>query len=205
MGFYLNKEIVIFSNMKVICTLVLICTAFARISADKQTKIELAFTCEEVQDMKDTFMDKFIAYEFKITTNRGSYWNCREQCLDMGGDLLYHSFGEEGLQYHDEIKHLVNQQYDKNFWIGVNDLGVEGSFRMLNGTKFEIGQNSLYDWTDYMNSPDNHDGGEDCVHIWTNYLGLNDLPCSRHEGVFGDGKSLYGLCEIPKLKNCKSN
>ena len=45
--------------MKFICTLALICTTFARISAEIETKVELAFTCDEVQDMKDTFLDKF--------------------------------------------------------------------------------------------------------------------------------------------------
>merc|ERR1712183_548484 len=195
MGFYLNKEIVIFSNMKVICTLVLICTAFARISADKQTKIELAFTCEEVQDIKDTFMDKFITYEFKITPNRGNYWECREQCLDMGGDLLYHSFGEEGEQYHDEIKDLVKGS-GKNFWIGVDDLGREYNFRMLNGTEFKIGKNSLYDWI--LDNPNNAQNS-DCVHIMTDYNGLNDAVCTMYANAMGDGKNVHGICEIPKI------
>ena len=43
-----------------------------------------------------------------MTTNRGNYWQCREQCLDMGGDLLYHSFGKEGKHYHKFVLNLIN-------------------------------------------------------------------------------------------------
>ena len=74
---------------------------------------------------------------------------------------------------------LINGDYTKNYWIGAHDIGVEGSFRMMNGTRFEPSDETSYDWTDYKNNPDNHQPDEDCVHIWTTYNGLNDLPCDR--------------------------
>ena len=88
----------------------------------------------------------------------------------------------------------------KNFWIGADDLGREGSFRMLNGTKFEVDHNSLYGW--YGNNPDDTSGNEDCVHIWTTYDGINDMPCTWVYNAGNDGKDFHGLCEIP-LYNCK--
>ena len=41
-----------------------------------------------------------VTYEFQVTPSRGNYWQCREECLLMEGDLLYHNFGAEGSQYH---------------------------------------------------------------------------------------------------------
>ena len=71
---------------------------------------------------------------------------------------------------------------------------------MLNGTKFEVDHDSLYDW--YENNPDDTYGTEDCVHIWTTHNGLNDLTCSWYNNAAKDGKDIHGLCEIPKY-NCK--
>ena len=38
-------------------------------------------------------------YEFRITSTNGNYWQSREECLNMGGDLLMHNFAEEGSKY----------------------------------------------------------------------------------------------------------
>ena len=46
-------------SMKFICTLVLICTAFANFVAANQNKAEVAYTCKEVENMKDSFLDNF--------------------------------------------------------------------------------------------------------------------------------------------------
>ena len=93
---------------------------------------------------------------------------------------------------------VINKETGKNFWIGADDLGREGTFRMLNGTKFEVGRNSLYDW--YTNNPDNNNGIEDCVHIWTTHNSLNDADCTRYDNYDRDGKDFHGLCEIPEFR-----
>ena len=94
---------------------------------------------------------------------------------------------------------LIKGETGKNFWIGANDLGREGVFRMLNTTKFEVGYKSLYDW--YGNNPDNKNV-ESCVHIWTTHNGLNDASCTLYANADNDGKDFHGLCEIPQI-NCK--
>ena len=75
-------------------------------------------------------------------------------------------------------------------------MGYEGRFRMLNGTRFEVGSGSLYGWA--LNNPDNA-SNSDCVHILTDHHGLNDAQCTMTYNAIGDGKDVHGLCEIPKI------
>ena len=103
--------------------------------------------------------------------------------------------------FYSEISKVIARDDNKNFWIGANDLGREGSYRMVNGTVFEINSRSLYRWGD--GKPDNCCGGEDCLHIWTTRGGINDAGCTVYANVGADGKYMHGICEIPKLKNCK--
>ena len=44
-------------------------------------------------------LNKTDTYEFRVTSANGNYWQSREECINMGGDLLMHNFGEEGSQY----------------------------------------------------------------------------------------------------------
>ena len=45
--------------MKFICTIILLYTVFTSFSAGQQNKVEIGFTCEEVEDMREKFVDKF--------------------------------------------------------------------------------------------------------------------------------------------------
>ena len=45
--------------MKIIFSLVLFCTAFASFVAANKNKAEVAYTCKEVENMKDSFVDNF--------------------------------------------------------------------------------------------------------------------------------------------------
>ena len=88
-----------------------------------------------------------------------------------------------------------------HLWIGANDNGKEGTFRLLNGTKFQPNRETLYDWS--YNNPNNSDGVQDCVHIFLREsIGLNDMDCGRTKGTEGDGIEFRGLCEIKHYQNC---
>ena len=81
-----------------------------------------------------------------------------------------------------------------NFWVGINDRGKEGDYRLINGTKFNPGdrnQDSLYYWDDPQ--PDNA-GNEDCVLIQDAHglISYSDFECSGR--VYQ--KPFYGLCEL---------
>ena len=88
-----------------------------------------------------------------------------------------------------------------HLWIGADDIGREGTFRFLNGTKLDPGKESIYDWG--YNNPSNSGGKEHCVHIFMREnVCLNDLSCDRVIGVEGDGIPMRGLCEIKRYQNC---
>ena len=106
--------------------------------------------------------------------------------------MFYNSY------FNSEISNLIARESGKNFWIGANDLGRHNNFRMLNGTKFEVNNRSLYRWAD--GKPDNCYGGEDCLHIWTTRGGLNDAGCTVYANVGADGKYMHGICEIPQFE-----
>ena len=111
--------------------------------------------------------------------------------------------------YHSEIRALVNANIDnKLLWIGMNDRGKEGNFRLLNGTAYDVTETSqpaLYMWE--KGEPNNQPGSsdisgldEDCVHVGGG-LALNDYPCNMDYWIHDTSILLYGLCEI-KVLDC---
>merc|ERR1712183_826760 len=88
MGFYLNKRV----KMKVSFLLVIfITTQFTKTLCQKEDKIQIAFECDDFRKAKEQFESNYLTYTFKITTNRGTFDNCRQQCIDLGGDLIQHN------------------------------------------------------------------------------------------------------------------
>ena len=86
-----------------------------------------------------------------------------------------------------------------DFWVGIDDKGREGEYRLLNGTKFNPGdrnQDGLYYWdnTSGHQQPDNAKGRENCVLIQDKYglVSYNDDDCSDREYK----KPFHGLCEF---------
>ena len=108
-----------------------------------------------------------------------------------------------------EIRKLVEDNINgKRFWVGMNDRGNEGNYRLINGSAYDVtdlSQPALYRW--YGSQPDNHSGmsdipgiDEDCVHIQGTSggeIGLNDYPC--HMDYYGSYE-YYGLCETLTYK-----
>jgi len=160
-------------------------------------KVEISATCDEIEQRKAELDDNYYTFEFRITSATGDYWQSREECLNMGGDLLMHNFGEEGAKYFSEIRALV-QNTGTNLWIGANDIGLEGTFRILNGTRFEPSNYTLYDWK--SGEPNNNDEEEHCVCIVEGLDILNDLPCDAVES--SNEIPMRGLCEVKRYQNC---
>ena len=86
-----------------------------------------------------------------------------------------------------------------DFWVGIDDRGREGDFRLINGTKFNPGDrdlDSLYYWDDTpsMIQPDNGGGDENCVvvHSLHGLVSYNDEQCYVDYSV----KPIFGLCNI---------
>ena len=87
-----------------------------------------------------------------------------------------------------------------HLWIGADDIGREGTFRILNGTRFEPSNGTLYDWG--SDEPSNQGGVEHCVHVFEDAGTLNDLSCDRVVGIGNDGIPMRGLCEVKRHQNC---
>ena len=82
--------------------------------------------------------------------------------------------------------------------MGLSDHGKEGSFRLMNGTRYDPGDRSvtaLYYWERYE---PNNGAGANCVHYYRSNGGFADSPCDLYvyEEVY-----FHGLCEI-KSYNC---
>ena len=85
-----------------------------------------------------------------------------------------------------------------NLWVGLTDLGKEGSFRLMNGTRYDPGDrsvNALYYWE---GAEPNNGAKANCVHYFREIDGFADTPCDVYVYVSGD---FHGLCEI-KSYNC---
>ena len=117
---------------------------------------------------------------------------------------------------HREIRKLIEENIEgKSFWVGMNDRGQQGNFRLVNGTAYDVtntSQPALYRWLDgEPNNKGEHGAEEDCVHIKkisTGKIGLNDAVCNgyitditdTYDGRYRLRSYLYGLCEIPTYK-----
>ena len=88
-----------------------------------------------------------------------------------------------------DLRVFVNQ-FDQKLWVGLNDRGMEGVFRLNDDTKYDPNhnENNLYEW---KSGEPNNVLEEDCVQIGDDRH-LNDEDC---------GAQFYGLCEI-KVYNC---
>lgn len=76
-----------------------------------------------------------------------------------------------------ENDYLTDLHLDHESWIGANDIGTEGLFRWLDGSK--IG------FSNWKRGEPNNNGNEDCVHLGNYGHGLwNDDQCWNHKYFF---------------------
>jgi len=139
-----------------------------------------------------------IKYSFRITSEKLSFDASRQKCRDLGGDLIQDNLKPSGIEYHNQIRKMIDEMND-DVWVGLKDDAVEGEWRFLNGEIFE-GRNSeqpsLYFWGKAQ--PDSGLGNEDCAGIgwmWDEVKfneGFFDHPCSNNK---------FALCEM-KYNTC---
>ena len=94
--------------------------------------------------------------------------------------------------HHRSLRDLIDQ-WDMRMWVGLNDRGMEGQFRLNDGTKYDpnYNENNLYEW---KNGEPNNLYDEDCVSISDKKLGqrhLLDEDCNT---------AFHGLCAIRTYK-----
>jgi hypothetical protein len=67
------------------------------------------------------------------------------------------------------------------YWVGVNDIGNEGTFTNYNDIRKVVKQFIKWD----SGQPNNLNGDENCVHVYTysNILAYNDFPCYLYYNV----------------------
>ncbi|XP_038153410.1 CD209 antigen-like protein C [Cyprinodon tularosa] len=110
---------------------------------------------------------KKFKYSCYILSGCGSWDDAKEECRNLGGDLVV-------IDSADEQTFLVAYT-KKSFWIGLNDKENEGSWKWIDGTS-----PALTFWVEKQPDNGGKDYGakeEDCAHIRTGE-GWNDLPCS---------------------------
>nr|XP_042703198.1 C-type lectin domain family 4 member K-like [Chrysemys picta bellii] len=74
-----------------------------------------------------------------------------------------------------EQEFLSKETKGEDHWIGLTDLGTEGSWRWVDGTEYRADTSRGF-WM--QNEPNNANGGEDCVHTEPRYRNLwNDNKC----------------------------
>merc|ERR1719427_1440111 len=114
----------------------------------KGEKREPGVECEvidkvEMLDRVNKLNEIHSGYTFKITPNRGNFDDCRKQCQTLGGDLIQINFGKAGLQYHSELRQIM-QSSGKQLWVGITDRETEGVYKYLNGQTVNQNEPLLY-------------------------------------------------------------
>lgn len=111
---------------------------------------------------------------FRTEISTTSHPIAQQQCEQQGGNLAsFRSNIEDAM--------VRARTQNRDFWIGLSDQEEEGKFGWNDGnalgfTKWSPGQ------------PDNHRGGEDCVHMtFGHHKRWNDRPCT---GTY----EIPGLC-----------
>jgi len=173
----------------------------------------LAWSCDDLESIHSEIQDNYVSYSFRITPTPGNFEKSRLLCNEMGGDLITHNLDHQGSSRHDEIRRLVEKNInDKHLWIGMNDRGQDGDFRLTNGTSYDatdMSELALYRW--HYGQPDNDQHvsdisgiDEDCVHIIRGFsdgeISLNDYPCNMDYWHDDASQKFYGLCEIITYK-----
>ncbi len=107
-----------------------------------------------------------------------NFLEAEADCVAQGGHLV--SIHDQATQ--DLVVNTAAGIAPQDWWIGGNDLDVEGTFAWTDGTAFDTGF-----WAD--GEPNDYNGGEDCAHL-ASWAGgrWNDMPCDV---------GMYYVCFVP--------
>ena len=95
-------------------------------------------------------------------------WNEAEAfCQQKNGHLA--SITSEAINQY--VLEGMNSRGFSSSWVGGNDIDEEGTWTWTDGSPFEFTF-----W--YSGEPNNHGGGEDCIHHRLGGYKWNDRPCS---------------------------
>jgi len=129
-----------------------------------------------------------VDYKFNITPEAGNFSYARQQCIEMGGDLITAIMGPQGKKYHDEIRSALNKWYDRidllHTWVGIVDYGAEKYLRFItHNTRLNPNKaNQLFSL----------DKDNFCVAVSVGNYGSLML----NTDVFHCSYKLFGLCEL---------
>ncbi|KAK3736655.1 hypothetical protein RRG08_000254 [Elysia crispata] len=119
---------------------------------------------------------------------RTRWVNARTECQALGGDLLTNYDKEKGVVVNASIH--AAETIGVHFWIGLNDVKLEGQFRWL-----DVEQEATnVPW--YPNQPDNY-GNENCVALMMDpkyHVYFYDQPCSFPHFYICESFSAEELC-----------
>lgn len=119
-------------------------------------------------------------YEIRKTPRRGNFEQCRQMCVDMGGELLQNTIKKSisGTKYLAKINALV----DTAFYVGLTDEQEEEVWRFLDGSILQT-DDCIFRWFWHAHK---NSRTHNCIDLYTNHL-INDISCSAER---------FGLCEI---------
>jgi len=116
------------------------------------------------------------SYAFEFHRTQRNYTDAQGICAARGGSLAK----IRNQQDQDAINNYTPMD-GNDFWIGLNDIAVEGTFRWQDGT--------LPSYTNWYPGEPNQRNNEDCVQIWgSRGRQWNDGHCYQ---------SIYFICEVP--------
>ncbi|XP_067396467.1 C-type lectin domain family 4 member G-like [Emydura macquarii macquarii] len=103
-------------------------------------------------------------YYFSTVHQNWSY--AKQACKDQGAQLII-------IENQQEQEFLTKNSKGKNYWIGLNDIDKEGTFKWIDHSSV-----SYRNWD--QGEPNDDHNREDCVHILKNGK-WNDAPCGMNQ------------------------
>jgi len=121
-------------------------------------------------------------FRFEIPSSTVDYYDAKNICINLGGEIVSRLLGNDGLNYHSEIWRVVNS-VNYSFWIGIVDGESEGTWKFTNG---EPATNIIFSWS---HGEPNNNGNQDCAYFLRRSRNLDDVRCTVH--------TCSVLCQLP--------
>jgi len=130
--------------------------------------------CDGEIDENDVCPCPYRSFESKgyYFCGRAEKWrNAVDDCIALGAMLVSISSLEENTY----IAEQANTLTDGKWWIGLNDRDSEGVYEWDNGAEL-----SFESWNE--GEPNNYDGSENCIEMYSNNGLWNDVQCRNQQG-----------------------